>query len=123
MIYPEIGVFGHMVHPLSNELKTARGKRWVYLLKSVYKDVAPVLAEKAGKIIKYKNGVFTPFDVAVLAVEHNLCFKHCCQWLEDQCVIPVGTCEKVKDRGMGFQVAMQEAVEYVKSISAQSGAE
>lgn len=80
---------------LTNQLKTARGKSFVRLLKQTYQAIAPELAAKARE--KEKLSVN---DVADLAIAYNLSLKHCFDFLEEQMVLPTGTYESLMDRGL-----------------------
>ena len=95
-------------HPKSEALKRARGQEWVKLLREVYADVAPVLAEEARQIIA-EAGRLAPIDVAKMAVRHNLHFKHACEWLEEERVLPTGTYSRMRERGLKVRDAMDAA--------------
>lgn len=97
-----------MSHSLTEQLKKARGKHFVLLLKQVYADLSPDLAEQALIIIK-ETGKLTPTDVGVLALRFNLQLKHTFEFLEEQNVLPSGTYDRLKDRGLKASEVIQRA--------------
>lgn len=98
-----------MVNPqVLEELKKARGDRFVFLLKQVYAEVSPELAEHAKQMIK-KTGKLTPTDVGVLALRFNLQLKHAFEFLEEQMILPCGTYDRLRDRGLKVADVMQRA--------------
>jgi hypothetical protein len=86
---------------LTEALKTARGQRFGSLLKQTYAVLGSRLAN-AARAIKQETGKITPVDVAKLALEFNLCLKHTFDFLEDvqDQVLPSGTYDRLKDRGL-----------------------
>ncbi|MGG6267101.1 hypothetical protein ACQ4M3_13120 [Leptolyngbya sp. AN03gr2] len=102
-------------HPNSEALKTARGKRFVALLKQVYTESAPELAASAQAIIE-AQGKLTIVDVGVLALQFNLQLKHASEFLEEQGVLPCGTYDRLKARNLKVSDIMRRAALRVTAL-------
>jgi hypothetical protein len=89
-----------MPHPKAKALKRARGQRWGRLLKVVYSDCAKDLADSARMLRDAQEGKLTPLDIGILAELYDLHFKNACEWCEEQEVLPIGTYNELRDRGL-----------------------
>ncbi|NJM74686.1 MAG: hypothetical protein HC852_01665 [Acaryochloridaceae cyanobacterium RU_4_10] len=99
---------------LTEALKTARGQRFGSLLKQTYALLGPRLTNSAREI-KQQTGKLTPTDVGGLALQFSLCLKHTFDFLEDDRVLPSGTYDRLKDRGL-------KAKEVFKAVAVRSQA-
>lgn len=84
---------------LTTQLKVARGKEFVKLLKQTYYAIAPLLEKRANQMIE-AEGKLTARMVGVLANEFNLCAKHTFEFLAHLKILPSGTYDRLIDRGL-----------------------
>jgi hypothetical protein len=87
------------VSALTEDLKTARGKRYYDILRLVLAEVGGAIEADARAIVE-QTGKITPLDVGRLATRYDLNFKATCEHLEDRNVLPCGTHQSLVERGL-----------------------
>jgi hypothetical protein len=97
---------------LTESLKTARGQEFWRIHRKTYYAIGPKLTTEARRI-KLEQGKIVVMDVAILAIQFNLCLKHCFDFLEDRVdqVLPSGSYKRLQDRGLKATKIMREAAE------------
>lgn len=85
---------------LTEKLKVTRGKGYYTVLKAILAQVGPQIAADAEAIKAANGGKFTVYNVGCLAVKYDLNFKATCEWLEESRVLPAGTYDRLKERGL-----------------------
>lgn len=102
-----------MSHTLTQQLKTARGKRYYDILKQVIAARGDDIVRDARAAIAANDGKLTAVDVGVLAVRYDLNLKATWEWLEECRVLPTGTYDKAVSRGMRAKQVLQSAQQIV----------
>lgn len=92
---------------LTTQLKTARGKRYIDILKAILSDVGDGIVADAQKIIA-DTGKITPLCIGRLSLKYDLNYKATCDHLEDRGILPVGTHAILIARGLRVQAVMGE---------------
>ncbi|MGB3203625.1 MAG: hypothetical protein WBB28_01415 [Crinalium sp.] len=95
-------------HPLSENLKKARGKHFGKLIRQVYEETSPALVEQA-KLIIAREGNLSIISVGILALKFNLHLKHCFEFLEWQKILSSGTYQRLLDRGLKATQVLEKA--------------
>lgn len=85
---------------LTEKLRHTRGKGYYTVLKAILADIGPQLAADAVAILAESGGKMTVYDIGCLAVKYDLNLKATFEWLEESRVIPAGTYDRLKDRGL-----------------------
>lgn len=85
---------------LTEKLRHTRGKGYYTVLQAILADIGPQLAADAVAILAESGGKMTVYNVGCLAVKYDLNFKATCEWLEESRVIPTGTYQRLKERGL-----------------------
>lgn len=94
----------------AQDLKHARGHRYGELIRESYEELSPLLVIDANEMIK-AEGKLSIVDVGTLAIRYNLHLKYACEFLEWQKMLPTGTYERLKDRGLIVERVLIEARE------------
>lgn len=84
---------------LTDQLKTARGKRYYDILKLILVDVGPQIVADAQQIA-IDTGKLTVLDIGRMAVKYDLNYRATCEWLEESRVLPAGAYQRLKDNGL-----------------------
>lgn len=88
-----------MAHPKAEELKTARGKRYVDILLEIWRDRGDEMAAFIQNCCDSKGAV-TVLDIGTLAIQEDLNLKATFDCLEWSHALFTGTYDMLKDRGM-----------------------
>lgn len=93
---------------LTEKLKVTRGKGYYTVLKAILAQVGPQIAADA-RAIKAESGKLTVFNVGCLAVKYDLNLKATFEWLEESRVLPAGTYDRLKERGLKAREVLDAA--------------
>ncbi len=91
---------------LNDKLRAARGKGYFTVLKAILAKCGQDIINDAQEV-KRKDGRITPFNIAEIALKHDLNFKATCEWLEESGVIPSGSHQKLIERGFRATLAFE----------------
>ena len=98
---------------LTDKLKHTRGKGYYTVLKAILAEVGQQIVDDANAIKAESGGKFTVYNIGCLAVKYDLNFKATCEWLEESRVLPVGTYDRLKERGL-------KAMEVFEAVKTQA---